>query len=401
MKSKKICVVTATRAEYGLLKNIILKLQEIPEYTVNVAATGMHLSPEFGLTYREIEADGIQIDKKIDILLSADTPSAISKTMGLAMIQFADYFEASKPDLLVVLGDRYETLAVCCAAMNQRIPIAHLHGGETTQGAVDEAIRHAITKLSFLHFTSTESYRNRVIQLGEAPERVFCVGAMGIENIINSPLLTREELRESLAKEQPGFELDGDYAVVTFHPVTLENGSEREQAEELFDAIRQTENCKFIITKANADAGGRVINAMLDDFLVKGEKEQPGKVFLTKSLGMMRYLSALKYSTMVIGNSSSGLMEAPSFGIPTVNIGNRQKGRIQGETILNCEPVCEDILRTMEMARTKEWQERCKKAKNPYGDGHTSERIVTIIQEWLEKDKIQLMKEFYDIEENK
>lgn len=398
MKSKKICVVTATRAEYGLLKNIILKLQAIPEYTVNVAATGMHLSPEFGLTYREIEADGIQIDKKIDILISADTPSAISKTMGLAMIQFADYFEESKPDLLVVLGDRYETLAVCCAAMNQRIPIAHLHGGETTQGAVDEAIRHAITKLSFLHFTSTESYRNRVIQLGEAPERVFCVGATGIENIINSPLLTREELRESLAKEQPGFELDGDYAVVTFHPVTLENGSEREQAEELLAAIHQAKDCKFIITKANADAGGRVINAMLDDFLVKEEKEQPGKVFLTKSLGMVRYLSALKYSAMVIGNSSSGLMEAPSFGIPTVNIGNRQRGRIQGESILNCEPVCEDILRAMETARAKEWQERCKKAKNPYGDGHTSEKIVTIIQEWLEKDKIQLMKEFYDID---
>lgn len=398
MKSKKICVVTATRAEYGLLKNIILKLQTIPEYTVNIVATGMHLSPEFGLTYREIEADGIPIDKKIDILLSADTPSAISKTMGLAMIQFADYFEASKPDLLVVLGDRYETLAVCSAAMNQRIPIAHLHGGETTQGAVDEAIRHAITKLSFLHFTSTESYRNRVIQLGEAPERVFCVGAMGVENIINSPLLTKEELKESLTKEQPGFELDGDYAVVTFHPVTLENGSERKQAEELLAAIHQTKDCKFIITKANADAGGRVINAMLDDFLVKEEKEQPGKVFVTKSLGMVRYLSALKYSAMVVGNSSSGLMEAPSFGIPTVNIGNRQKGRIQGETVLNCEPVCADILRTMEMARTEEWKERCRKAKNPYGDGHTSEKIVTIIQEWLEKDKIQLMKEFYDID---
>ncbi|MCM1326536.1 MAG: UDP-N-acetylglucosamine 2-epimerase [Bacteroidales bacterium] len=398
MKSKKICVVTATRAEYGLLKNIILKLKEIPEYTVNVVVTGMHLSPEFGFTYREIEADGIVIDKKIDILLSADAASAVSKTMGLAMIQFADYFETSKPDLLIVLGDRYETLAVCCAAMNQRIPIAHLHGGETTQGAVDEAIRHAITKLSFLHFTSTESYRNRVIQLGEAPERVFCVGAMGIENIINTPLLTREELKESLAREQPGFELDGDYAVVTFHPVTLENGSERKQVEELLAAIHRTKDCKFVMTKANADAGGRVINAILDDFLVKEEKEQPGKVFLTESLGMVRYLSALKYSVMVVGNSSSGLMEAPFFGIPTVNIGNRQKGRIQGESIINCEPVCTDILHAMKTARTKEWQERCRNAKNPYGDGHTSDKITAVIQEWLETDRIQLMKEFYDIE---
>lgn len=398
MKSKKICVVTATRAEYGLLKNLILKLKEVPEYTVNVAVTGMHLSPEFGLTYREIEADGIVIDKKIDILLSADAPSAISKTMGLAMIQFADYFEESKPDLLIVLGDRYETLAVCCAAMNQRIPIAHLHGGETTQGAVDEAVRHAVTKLSFLHFTSTESYRRRVIQLGEAPERVFCVGAMGIENALSTPLLTREELRESLAKEQPGFDLHGEYAVVTFHPVTLENGSERKQAEELLAAIHQTKGCQFIITKANADAGGRIINAMLDDFLEAEEKEQPGKVFLTKSLGMVRYLSALKYSAMVAGNSSSGLLEAPSFGIPTVNIGNRQKGRIQGETVINCEPVCADILCAIETARTKEWRERCRKAENPYGDGHTSEKIAAVIQEWLEMDKIQLMKEFYDID---
>lgn len=398
MKSKKICVVTATRAEYGLLKNIILKLKRVSEYTVNIVATGMHLSLEFGLTYREIEADGILIDKKIDILLSADTPSAISKTMGLAMIQFADYFEETRPDLVVVLGDRYEILAVCCAAMNQKIPIAHLYGGETTEGAVDEAIRHAVTKLSFLHFTSTEIYRKRVIQLGEAPERVFCVGAMGIENIMETKLMSKDELSASLAKEQPGFFLDGRYVVVTFHPVTLSEESGRKQTEELLKAIHRTQDCKFVVTKANADAGGRIINSMLDDFYDKEEKAYPGKVFLAESLGMVRYLSALKYSDMVLGNSSSGLLEAPSFHIPTVNIGDRQKGRIQAETVINCEAVCGDILCAMELARTEKWKEQCKSAANPYGDGHTSDKITAVIREWLDGDKIQLMKEFHDID---
>lgn len=398
MKSKKICVLTATRAEYGLLKNVIIKLNAIPEYTANVAVTGMHLSPEFGLTYKEIEEDGIAIDRKISILTGEDSPCAVSKTMGQALIKFADYFEESKPDMLIVLGDRYETLAVCCAAMNSRIPIAHLYGGETTEGAVDEAIRHAITKLSFLHFTSTERYRKRVIQLGEAPDRVFCVGATGIENILSQRLMTRKELEESLRQEQPGFNLNGEYAVVTFHPVTLENGSERKQAEELLLAIHRAKDYKFIITKANADAGGMVINRMLDDFVKEEAIEQPGKVFLTESLGMIRYLSALKYSAMVIGNSSSGLTEAPSFQIPTVNIGNRQKGRLQGDTVINCEPICSDIENAMEMAKTEEFRGKCRNAVNPYGDGNTSEKIVTILKEWLEKDKIHLMKKFYDVD---
>lgn len=398
MKSKKICVVTAARAEYGLLKNIIKKLSAVSGFTVDVVVTGMHLSPDFGLTYQEIEADGIPIAKKIDILLSEDTPSAVSKTMGQALIRFADYFESAKPDLLLVLGDRYETLAVCCAAMNEQIPIAHLYGGETTEGAVDEAVRHAITKMSFLHFTSTESYRKRVIQLGEAPERVFCVGAMGVENIKEQKLLSREELRESLLKEQPDFSLGRDYCVVTFHPVTLENGSERKQAEELLSTIRKLEGCQFVITKANADAGGRIINGMLDDFLAQEAKEQPGKIFLTESLGLVRYLSALKHCTMVIGNSSSGLVEAPSFHVPTVNIGNRQKGRIKADTVIDCEPFCEDILRAVETARSDAFREKCKYAVNPYGDGKTSDKIVEIIDKWIKEDRIRLMKKFYDIE---
>ncbi len=398
MKLKRICVVTATRAEYGLLKGIIKSLSAIPGYAVNVAVTGTHLSPDFGMTYREIENDGIPIDRKISILADGDTPSAVSKTMGQAMMQFADYFEESKPDMLLVLGDRYETLAICIAAMNQRIPIAHLYGGETTEGAIDEVIRHAITKLSFLHFTSTESYRRRVIQLGEAPKRVFCVGAMGVENIMHQKLMTKAELQQNLKKECPGFELDGDYCVVTFHPVTLENGSEKKQMEELLAAIRRTKDCKFLITKANADAGGKMINAMLDEFFLQEGREQPGKLFLTESLGMVRYLSALKYSVMVIGNSSSGLVEAPSFHIPTINIGNRQRGRLAGDTVINCEPVCEDILCAMQKARTEDFRERCRGAVNPYGDGDTSEKIVAVIREWLEQGKIQLMKQFYDID---
>ena len=277
------------------------------------------------MTYKEIEKDGIKIDEKIEILLSADTPSAISKSMGLAMISFADYFEKLKPDMLIVLGDRYETLAIATVAMNKRIPIAHLHGGETTEGAIDESIRHAITKMSYLHFTSTEEYRNRVIQLGEDPERVFSVGAIGIENILNEKLMSKLELEKSI-----NFVLDKPYAIVTFHPVTLEENNSKEQVKELLDSLDTFNDMKFIFTKANADSGGRVINEMIDNYVNSHEN-----AVAFNSLGLTRYLSALKYCTMVIGNSSSGLLEVPSFGIPTINIGDRQKGRLQADSIIN------------------------------------------------------------------
>ncbi|MDD3137790.1 MAG: UDP-N-acetylglucosamine 2-epimerase [Lachnospiraceae bacterium] len=390
---KRICILTATRAEYGLLKNIILKLQKTDEFKVNVVATGMHLSSDFGLTYQEIEQDGIILDKKIDILMSSDSKSAISKTMGLALIQFANYFEESKPDILMVLGDRYETLAVCIAAMNQQIPIVHLYGGETTEGAVDEAIRHAITKLSYLHFTSTEEYRKRVIQLGEAPERVFCVGAMGIENIMSESLMSLKELEESI-----GFSLDNKYAVVTFHPVTLEDGNEEEQINELFGAFDEILGQEeifdsLIITKANADTGGRIINKLIDKYAEK----HPKQIFSIESLGMRRYLSALKYCTMVIGNSSSGLVEAPSFGIPTINIGDRQKGRIKSDSVFDCHPQKNDIVKTIRYALSMEGQEIVRKSKNPYGDGITSDKIVDDLQKVFEQKDIDLKKKFYDI----
>ena len=292
----KICIVTATRAEYGLLRPVINGMLKDPDYDVNIVVTGMHLSPEFGLTYREIETDGVPISKKIDILLSADTPAAVSKSMGLALISFGEYFSENNFDMVLLLGDRYETLAVACAAVNARIPIAHMHGGEITEGAVDDAFRHAITKMSYLHFTSTEAYRRRVIQLGEDPERVFAVGSTGVENIENAELFSRDNLSDEL-----DMDLSKDYAVVTFHPVTLENYTAEEQANELLGAIDEFPKMNFIITKANADQNGRIINSLLEGYAVNHSNV---KIF--DSLGMKRYLSALKYARMVIGNSSSG-----------------------------------------------------------------------------------------------
>lgn len=383
---KKISILTATRAEYGLLKPIIDKLNGITEFDVRVVVTGAHLSPEFGLTYKEIEQDGIVIDEKIEMLLSADTPAAISKTMGLALISFADYFERLKPDMLIVLGDRYETLAVCMAAMNQRIPIAHLYGGETTEGALDESIRHAITKLSYLHFTSTEEYRKRVIQLGEQPDRVFSVGAVGIENILNQKLMGKSELESSIQ-----FSLDNRYAMVTFHPVTLEDNHSEEQFQALLDVCKKCQDMKFIFTKANADANSRIINHMIDNYIEKNDN-----AISFTSLGMTRYLSALKYCSLVIGNSSSGLVEAPSFGVPTINIGDRQKGRLQADSVINCEPNIEDIDEAIKTALTKEFLNNAKNTVNPYGEGNTSEKVVTVIKDFLLNDRIELKKKFYD-----
>ncbi len=381
-----ISVLTATRAEYGLLKPIINKLNTVKELDVRIVATGAHLSPEFGLTYKEIEKDGFKIDEKIEILLSSDTPSSISKSMGLAMISFADYFEKLNPDLLIVLGDRYETLAVTTTAMNQRIPIAHLYGGETTEGAIDESIRHAITKLSYLHFTSTEEYRKRVIQLGENPSRVYNVGAIGIENILNEKLLSKEDLEKELM-----LGLAKPYAVVTFHPVTLENNSSEKQIKTLFEVCKEYKDLSFIFTKANADAEGRIINQLIDRYAQENDN-----ISAFTSLGMMRYLSALKYCLMVIGNSSSGLLEAPSFGIPTINIGDRQKGRMQASSIINCEPTKESIRCAIEQALSDSFKKKTKETANPYGDGKTSDKVIEVVKEYVFGEKIDLKKKFYD-----
>jgi GDP/UDP-N,N'-diacetylbacillosamine 2-epimerase (hydrolysing) len=383
---KIISVLTATRAEYGLLKPIIEKLFMIEDFDVRVVVTGAHLSSEFGLTFKEIENDGIIIDEKIEILLSSDTSAAISKSMGLAMIGFADYFERLMPDILVLLGDRYETLAVAATAMNQRIPIIHLYGGETTEGAIDESIRHAITKLSYLHFTSTEEYRRRVIKLGEDPSRVFCVGAIGIENILNEELMDISELEKSI-----NFVLNKPYAMVTYHSVTLEDNSAKEQMRELLDACKTFSDIKYIFTKSNADSNGRIINQMIDEFV---NSNQNAVAF--SSLGTRRYLSALRHCDMVIGNSSSGIIEAPSFGVPTINIGDRQKGRLQALNVINCKPFSKDIIKAMEIALSDEFRTNIKSVTNPYGDGRTSEKIIEIIQEFVLNNKIKIKKKFYD-----
>lgn len=384
---KTITVLTATRAEYGLLSPIIRALIECRKFNIRVVVTGAHLSPEFGLTYKEIEKDGFEIDRKIEILLSSDTPSAISKSMGMAMIGFADYFAERKPDALLVLGDRYETLAVCCVAMNARIPIIHLYGGETTEGAVDEGIRHAITKLSYLHLTSAEEYRKRVIQLGEDPTRVFTVGAIGIENIMKKKLLEKQELSERI-----GVSLDRPYAVITFHPVTLEGNSAEHQCRELLRALAMHPEMDYIITKTNADADGRIINKMFDNY-----SRMNSNVAVFESLGAIRYLSAVKYACMVIGNSSSGLIEVPSFRIPTINIGDRQKGRLKAASVIDCIPDADNISKAITYARTKEFLEISREVRNPYGDGNTSKKIVEAVVSMM-SSKIDLKKKFYDME---
>lgn len=384
---KKICVLTATRAEYGLLSRLIKKMMDDPAFDVRVVVTGMHLSPEFGSTWKEIEADGVHIDRKIEMLLSSDTPAAISKSMGVALMGFADYFNEINPDALMVLGDRYETLAVCIAAMNERIPIFHIHGGEATEGLIDEAIRHSITKMSILHFTSTDTYQKRVIQLGESPDRVFNVGSLGVENAVQIELLTRRELAKHLS-----INLDGKYAVGTFHPVTLEHDTAKNQIRELLKAIDENNELTYIFTKANADQNGRIINKLLGEYA-----ERHDNFYLVDSLGMKNYLSAVKYSEFVIGNSSSGLIEVPSFNVPSIDIGERQKGRVHGETVIHCNPEKKEINDSIKKALCPDFISKIKCQKNPYDAGNTSDRIIKVLQERFIQGGLGINKHFYDI----
>ncbi|MCG3679274.1 UDP-N-acetylglucosamine 2-epimerase [Aliarcobacter butzleri] len=382
---KKICVVTGTRAEYGLLYWLMKEIEADKEFQLQLIVTGMHLSPEFGLTYKEIEKE-FKINKKIEMLLSSDTSIGISKSMGLAQISFAEVYEELKPDIVVVLGDRYEIFSATSAAMIAKIPIAHLHGGETTEGAFDESIRHSITKMSHLHFTATEEYRNRVIQLGEHPSRVFNVGGMGIENIKRLKLLTKEEFENSI-----DFKLNKKNILVTFHPVTLENSTAQEQFQELLEVIDELEDTNIIFTKANSDTDGRIINQMIDDYVARNFH----KSVRFTSLGQLRYLSALQYVDAMVGNSSSGLLEAPSFKIGTINIGDRQKGRIKADSVIDCSVNKTDIEKAFERLYSKEFQNSLINVKNPYGDGCASNIII----EEIKKVDLQniLKKSFYDL----
>jgi len=384
---KTICIVTGTRAEYGLLSPILKQLIATNSFELKVVVTGMHLAEDFGLTYKEIEADGISIDAKIDVLQNDDSNKAMSKAIGIGVIGFAEYFDKTQPDMVVVLGDRFEIFAAATAAAVACIPIAHLYGGETTEGAVDEFFRHSISKMSYLHFTSTEQYRQRVINMGEAPDRVFNVGATGVENILSMPLMTKDELARSI-----DFDLNSPYALVTFHPVTLEKNTATKQFDDLLSALDEINGLNYIFTKANADAYGRAINKKIDAYC----EEKENAIAFT-SMGVLRYLSAMKYCEMVIGNSSSGIMETPSFKKPTINIGDRQKGRICAKSVISCEPEKHVIINSIDKARSQQFLQEIANQISPYGDGKTSEKIVAVIKDFLDNDKINLKKSFYDV----
>lgn len=384
---KKIAVLTGSRAEYGLLFPLLKKIKNSPEFSLQLIVTGMHLSPEFGLTYRQIEADGFEITEKVEMLLSSDTEVGIGKSVGLGIIGFADTFSRLSPDLLILLGDRFETFAAATAAHIGRISIAHIHGGEVTEGAIDDAFRHAITKMSILHFVSTEEYRKRVVQLGEEPGRVFTVGALGLDNIKNMRLLNKEELEKEIR-----FEFGRKNVLVTFHPVTLEGNSAEHQFTELLAALDCFEDLKIIFTQPNADTQGRIIMKLIGKYIEK----YPEKAVVFPSLGQCKYLSTLKFIDAIVGNSSSGIIEAPSFGIPTVNIGDRQKGRVMPESVINCQPSKESIVDAMNKAFSPDFKLLCKRVINPYGDGNAAERIITTLKERIAETNF-LKKSFYDI----
>ena len=382
---RKICVVTSTRAEYGLLYWLLKEIEADSELKLQLIVTGMHLSPEFGLTYKEIEKE-FKIDKKIEILSGSHTSLDICAEMARVYEKFASALAELKPDILVLLGDRYEIFGVAGVASIMQIPIAHIHGGETTQGAFDEAFRHSITKMSHIHFAATNEYANRIIQLGEDPSRVFNVGGPGIENIKKLNLLNKDEFEKSI-----NFKLAKKNILITFHPATLENSSAREQFNELLKALDELDDTNFIFTKANSDTDGDVINKMIDEYV----SENSQKAVAFASLGQLRYLSAIKFVDIVLGNSSSGLLEVPSFKKATINIGDRQKGRARASCVIDVSPVKEEILAAIKRAYSKEFEQTLKDTINPYDGGNPSKKMVKILKE-IKLEGI-LKKKFYDI----
>lgn len=385
---KKICIITGTRAEYGLLKPVIDKVYRADDMELNLVVTGMHLSAEFGWTYQEIEQDGYPIHAKIEMLLSSDTAVGITKSMGVELIGFSDYFAVNAPDMVIILGDRYEAFIAAAAAMMSRIPIAHIHGGEITEGAIDEAIRHSITKMSHIHFTAADEYRKRVIQMGESPETVYNVGSLGVEGITTLKLLTREELEKSI-----GFVFSRETIMVTYHPATLANMTSAEQFQNILDVLDEHPELDVIFTKANSDTDGRIINSMIDKYVEDHQERCQAYI----SLGQLRYLSALRFCAVVLGNSSSGMIEAPSLGIPTINVGDRQAGRICAKSVLSCENDVQDIDRTLRKALSAEFRNSIINVNNPYEKKQTSRMILDIIRKALDRG-IDIKKRFYDID---
>lgn len=383
--SKKICFVTGTRAEYGLLRGLMRSTASTSDLVLQVIATGSHLSPEFGLTHSEIEADGFRIDRKVEMLLSSDTANGTSKSMGLAMIGFADAFDALTPDLLIVLGDRFEIFSAVATALVTKIPVGHIHGGELTEGAFDDALRHAITKMSHLHFVAAEEYGRRVIQLGERSEHVFNVGGLGVDAITSVTLMTRDALATSLE-----FRFLEKNLLVTFHPETLNESDPEEQMEALLSALAELPDTGLIFTLPNADSGGRVLIKMVQDFVsaYPNAKAYP-------SLGLVRYLSSVAQVDGVVGNSSSGLLEAPSFRKGTVNIGDRQRGRLMASSVIQCEPTHEAIRAALARLYSPQFQASLSQIRNPYGEGGAGERILDVIRTMPLNNLVK--KSFFDL----
>jgi UDP-hydrolysing UDP-N-acetyl-D-glucosamine 2-epimerase len=385
MGKRKVCIFTGTRAEYGLLKPLMDKIKSDPDLELQIVASCMHLSPEFGLTYQEIEKDGFNIDEKVEMLLSSDTPSGIVKSMGLGMIGYTDALNRLKPDITVVLGDRFEALAFAIASFVNRIPIAHISGGEITEGTLDDAFRHAITKLSYLHLTSTEEYRKRVIQLGEEPERVFNVGEIGLYDIFDN-LLSKKEVEELIK-----FKLDGKVIMVTYHPVTLNTGYGINDFNEILLALEKFNDLKIIFTKANADCGGNDINKMIDDFVKRNKNS-----IVFQSMGRKLYLSTLQYVDMVVGNSSSGIVEAPCFKKPTINIGDRQKGRLRAKSVIDVPPNKDKIKEAINFVySSSEFQNELSNVVNPYYKENGIFELIKVIKN-VNLERL-IVKKFYDL----
>lgn len=381
---RRICVVTGSRAEYGLLYWLLKDIATDPELELQIIATGMHLSPEFGLTYRQIETDGFAIDAKVEMLLSADTPVAVTKSLGLGVIGFADSLDRLSPDIVVVLGDRFEILAAAQAAMLARIPLAHIHGGETSEGAYDEGIRHAITKMAHWHFVAAEPYRQRVVQLGEDPQRVFNVGAPGLDHLKRTPLLSRDELEKSM-----GMRLGQPLLLVTYHPVTLGERTPEASMEELLAALRDIDDACVVFTYPNADTGGRALRQAIDRFV----GDHPLRMRGCASLGQLRYLSLMRQADAIVGNSSSGLTEAPALKKATVNIGDRQKGRLKASSVIDVPEIREEICAAVRRALSPEFREQLPQTRSLYGFGDASAATVRQLKATLPA----IQKTFFDI----
>lgn len=382
---QKIAVITGTRAEFGILSPLLRKIRDDKSLELQIIACAMHLSPEFGYTLDEIEKTGFKVTKKVECLLSSDTAVGVSKSVGLAMISMAEAFEELKPDLVLILGDRSEMLAAASAATLANIPIAHIHGGETTEGAYDESIRHAITKMSFLHFASTEIYRKRIIQLGESPQRVFNVGAMGLDSIRELELLTKKEFEKSI-----DFSLGEKNILITYHPVTLENKTAQAQFQDILTVLDELEEVNLIFTHANSDKEGRLINRMIEEYV----QQHKSKAVSFKSLGQLRYLSALKYVDLVLGNSSSGVIEVPFFDTPTINIGDRQKGRVSSNSVIDVSPNKKHLRKALEKALGQEFKNSIEGQAQLYGDGHSADKIMKKLKN---QPAIDLKKRFFDL----